>query len=77
VGYDPRRHVLEVEFRQGRIYQYFDVPAAAHHDLLNAASIGAYFNRHIKPAFRCRRVRTRSRGPLSAFGLHANRTAAD
>jgi hypothetical protein len=77
VGYDRRRHLLECEFRQGRIYQYFDVPAAAHRDLLNARSIGAYFNRHIKPAYRCRRVRPGRRAALSAFGLHANRTAAD
>ena len=77
VGYDPRRHLLEVEFRQGRIYRYFEVPPAAHRDLLNARSIGAYFNRHVKPAYRCRRVRTKSRDPLSVFGLHLNRVAAD
>lgn len=77
VGYDSRCHTLEVEFRQGRVYRYFDVPAAAHSRLVNASSIGAYFNRHIKPAYRCLRVMPVRRAALSASGLHANRTPAD
>ena len=77
VGYDPRRCTLEVEFQQGRVYRYFEVPAAAHSRLVNARSIGAYFNRHIKPAYRCLRVMPGRRVTLSASGLHGNRTPAD
>jgi hypothetical protein len=77
VGYDGRRRRLEVEFRQGSLYWYFDVPAAAYRDLLAAPSLGAHLNRHIKPVYRCERVRRRTSLPLSAFGLHANRTADD
>ena len=77
VGYDPERHTLEVEFRQGRVYRYLGVPAAAHSRLVNASSIGAYFNRHIKPAYRCMRVMPGGRIALSASGLHVNRVPAD
>ena len=77
VGYDARRLRLEVEFRQGNIYRYFDVPMAAYRGLLAAKSLGAHLNCHIKPIYRCERVRRRVRLPLSAFGLHANRTADD
>ena len=39
VGYDERKHVLEIEFRGGRVYRYLDVPAAVHRLLLRAPSI--------------------------------------
>jgi len=26
VGYDVENEILEVEFKHGRVYQYFDVP---------------------------------------------------
>jgi hypothetical protein len=77
VGYDARRRRLEVEFSRDSIYRYFDVPAAVYRGLLAAPSLGAHLNRHIKPVYRCERVRRRKSLPLSAFGLHANRTADD
>lgn len=77
VGYDSERYTLEVEFQRGRVYRYFDVPAAAHSRLVNAKSIGAYFNRHIKPAYRCLRVMRGRPAALSAFGLQPNRVPAD
>ena len=77
VGYDARRRRLEVEFTAGSIYWYFEVPTAAYRSLLAAPSLGAHLNLHIKPVYRCERVRRRRRTPLSAFGLHANRTADD
>ena len=51
VGYDAARFILEVEFRNGRVYQYAKVPAAAHRLLLRAPSIGEYVNKIIKPRF--------------------------
>ena len=48
VGYDPATSTLEVEFRHGDVYQYFDVPAARHTGLLSAYSHGAYFDTFIK-----------------------------
>lgn len=51
VGYDAATYVLELEFRNGHVYQYLDVPAAAHRLLLQAASVGEFVNTVIKPRF--------------------------
>lgn len=56
VGYEPTSFVLEIEFRNGGVYQYLQVPAAAHRLLLQAASIGEYVNLIIKPRFEAVRV---------------------
>ena len=48
VGYDPTEQVLEVELQDGKIYQYRDVPEATYQNLLNADSLGRYFNHHIR-----------------------------
>jgi hypothetical protein len=51
VGYDARAHALEIEFRNGRVYRYSQVPAAAYRLLLQAPSIGEFVNKQIKPRF--------------------------
>jgi hypothetical protein len=51
VGYDPRTFTLEIEFHNGRVYRYLQVPIAAYRLLLQAPSIGAFVNRQIKPRF--------------------------
>ena len=56
IGYDPATGTLEVLFRNGGLYRYFDVPPHEHEALLAAASIGAQVNQHIKPAYRCEKV---------------------
>jgi hypothetical protein len=57
VGYDPDLHLLEIEFRDGRIYQYPGVPAGVFRGLMNAASKGSYFHNHIEGTYPYRRVR--------------------
>lgn len=56
VGYDAETKTLEVEFHDGGLYQYFNVPAVVHRDLLNASSIGQYFSFFIKTTYRCKKV---------------------
>lgn len=56
VGYDPQAKTLEVEFHDGDVYQYFNVPAIVHRDLLAASSIGQYFTFFIKTTYRCRKA---------------------
>ena len=51
VGYDEAQRALELEFRSGAIYRYFDVPVDVHEQLLGAASRGNYFNRIIRGRF--------------------------
>jgi hypothetical protein len=56
VGYDPRSETLEVEFRNGGVYRYLEVPEDAWRMLQSAESKGSYLNTHIKPAHRYRKV---------------------
>lgn len=51
VGYDAERQLLQIEFQNRSIYQYFGVPASVYEELLEAPSKGAYFNRSIRPKF--------------------------
>ncbi len=56
VGYDHAAHVLEAEFRNGAVYRYFAVPASLVRQLLRAASIGSFFNAHVRDRFPFLRV---------------------
>jgi hypothetical protein len=57
VGYKVEAAVLEAEFHSGEVYHYFDVPARLVVELLEADSIGRYFNAHIRSKFRFKKVR--------------------
>lgn len=56
VGYDTETKTLEVEFQDGGLYQYLNVPAVVHRDLLNAPSHGKYFAYFIKNSYRFKKV---------------------
>jgi hypothetical protein len=56
IGYDEATQTLEVEFAHGGVYQYFDVPARVHQDLMAASSIGRYVAEEIKPFYRYSRA---------------------
>ncbi len=56
VGYDESRQILELEYIDGDVYRYFDVPAALHRSLLDAPSIGQFVNTEIKGVFRYEKV---------------------
>lgn len=51
VTYDSDHAVLEVEFCDRSVYQYFEVPAEVHDAFMTAASKGSYFNRNIRGRF--------------------------
>ena len=51
VAYDHQREILQVEFRDGAVYQYVDVPFQIYQNLLQADSKGGYFNHHIRRPF--------------------------
>lgn len=48
VGYDPAQRVLEVEFRSGEVYRYFNVPADEYLALLDADSFGVHFIERVR-----------------------------
>jgi hypothetical protein len=56
VGYDASTGTLELLFHNGRLYQYFDVPAAVHEELLQAPSPGQYFYQNIRGVYRYARA---------------------
>ena len=56
IGYDPPTQTLEVFFKSGGIYQYFDVPERIYEDLKKAESPGGYLNREIRGRYRYARV---------------------
>lgn len=43
VGYDPTTRVLELEFRNGRLYRFGEVAEETYRELMAASSKGQYF----------------------------------
>ena len=56
ICYDSERRLLELEFASTSVYQYLDVPAALHAELLAADSKGRFFNQCIRGYFRYQRA---------------------
>lgn len=56
IGYDPGAHVLEVEFNDGAVYQYMNVPQAVYDGIMAAASRGIYLNAHVKGQYPFQRL---------------------
>lgn len=56
IGYDEATETLEVEFLNGSIYQYYNVPAGLYEQLMQEGSKGRYLNTYIKNAYPYSRV---------------------
>lgn len=52
--YLERSHTLEVEFKDGQVWRYSPIEASVVGEMLEAPSIGEYFNHHIRDAARLR-----------------------
>ncbi|HEK21457.1 MULTISPECIES: KTSC domain-containing protein [unclassified Mucilaginibacter] len=49
VGYDAKKKILELEFKENSgVWQYFGISPATYKRLMNAASLGHYFVTRIK-----------------------------
>lgn len=48
IGYDSGTQTLEVEFLDGSVYQYHNVPSGVHQGLMGASSHGSYLDTYIK-----------------------------
>ena len=55
-GYDDKTCTLEIEFRNGGIYQYFDVPRSIYDQLIGGGSAGSFLHQQIRGVFRYARV---------------------
>ncbi len=56
IGYDENSLTLQVEFKNGGVYQYFDVPEELFIGLRDADSVGRYLNANIKGNYRYSKV---------------------
>ncbi|MCA1990479.1 MAG: PIN domain-containing protein [Coleofasciculus sp. S288] len=56
VGYDVLSQILEIEFRTGEVFQYLNVPPTVYTDLMNAPSLGQYFNENIRDVYSSRKL---------------------
>ena len=56
VAYSPDTNILEVEFRNGLVYEYLGVSRSLYEQLLTASSKGAFLGRFIRNCFPFRRI---------------------
>lgn len=56
VAYDSDTRCLWLQFRDHAVYRYDDVPPAVVEGLIEAASKGSYFHRHIRGRFTHQRI---------------------
>jgi KTSC domain len=56
IGYDASTGTLEIEFKSGSIWQYYDFPEHMWNEFEYAESHGKYFNANIKNQYRDGRV---------------------
>lgn len=56
VGYDAPSETLEIEFVNGSVYQYYNVPQSTYDAFIAAPSAGRFFAYQIKNAFPYSRV---------------------
>jgi len=55
-GYDPASETLELEFKDGAVYQYYNVSAHLYEQFLMAPSKGQFFHANIRNAVAFSRV---------------------
>src|SRR4026208_2077308 len=60
-GYSKRRHILEIEFVNGAVYRYFDIPLSVHRDLMSAESKARFYDSNIRRHYRSVLVRQRQK----------------
>ena len=48
VGYDPATMTLEIGFKDGSVYQYFDVPDVLYQEFMRAGSKGTFLHANIR-----------------------------
>lgn len=67
VGYSDAHRILEVEFTNGYVHRYLEVPAGEYDLMLKADSIGRYFNCFVKGKYEAQAVSYQG-NPISPRG---------
>ncbi|HEX4630340.1 MAG TPA: KTSC domain-containing protein [Chthoniobacterales bacterium] len=60
VGYSKKLRALEIEFRNGAIYRYLDVPSDVYEALFKARSKARFYDENIRHKYRSQHVKARS-----------------
>ncbi|HEX4641342.1 MAG TPA: KTSC domain-containing protein [Chthoniobacterales bacterium] len=60
VGYSKKLRALEIEFRNGAIYRYFEVPPDVYDGFVNARSKARFYDDNIRHKYRSLHVRPRA-----------------
>lgn len=56
IGYEPDSNTLEVEFKNGSLYQYYNVPEDIYQQIMASDSKGKFLHVYVKPAYPCAKV---------------------
>jgi len=56
VGYDINKMILQIQFLNGGVYEYYGVPATVFNELMNAKSKGKFARRYIYYSYRYKRI---------------------
>ena len=64
IGYSKRRHILEIEFVNGGVYRYLDVPPAIYRGLMSAGSKAQFYDFNVKGHYRSIAIRPVQKQPL-------------
>ncbi len=51
IGYDKSENTLELEYKNGIIYQYFDVPPKMYKKLIKASCVDHFLNTSIRNVY--------------------------
>ena len=57
IGYSKRQHILEIEFVNGAVYRYLDVPPAIYRGLMSAGSKAQFYDFNVKGHYRSIAIR--------------------
>lgn len=57
VGYDSKTGILTIEFNNGGLYEYYDVPQNIYDGLMSDSSKGSFFHRFIRDSYRTVKIR--------------------
>ena len=56
IGYDKNLEVLRIEFHEGNLYEYYNVPEIIHSSLMSSTSKGSYFHENIKGKYEYKEI---------------------
>ena len=56
VGYDTGQKILEVEFKDGKVYQYLGVPSQIYDQMMDSDSKGTYLHRYVRNKYKFLKV---------------------